>query len=118
MSLIDDIEKTTFLNAFNVMKKTHETNDRYVLANLLVDMEFLYPKQAQNILDIIFLKNEDKYVYETFCDVVKCIRQTSDYKEDRIFYTILNSNFGERVIKLLRIIENSNQELFAPSISK
>lgn len=74
--------------------KLAKNNDEVALIYLLHRLESSFKLTAQEVVNAI-LDNDIE-------DVTKCIRQQSDCKHSMLFYEILNSSFGYKVIKFFK----------------
>lgn len=103
MADIDD--KVTFKQIYELGLKTFKTHNEIILVEVLSVFENLYPECANAIIEKILVPE-----LNTVEEVCKFIRQSSDYKEDIVFYKILNSDFGLKIIKIAKRLDTINKE--------
>lgn len=71
-----------------------KNNDEVALINLLHRLESSFKLSAREVMNAI-LDNDIE-------DTTKCIRQQSDCRYSMLFYDILNSDFGYKVMKFFK----------------
>ena len=74
--------------------KLAKNNDEVALINLLHRLESSFKLTAKEVMNDILDNNIE--------DVTECIRQEPDFKLSMLFYEILNSDFGYKVIKFFK----------------
>ena len=89
-----DVDFINLNLVISIMFQLSKTNEEITLTSLLKRLCLYFPEVGKDV---------EKIIQEnTIEDITKIIRQTGDTKEHILFYDILNSDFGFKIIKIMK----------------